>query len=261
MERRRFYPKAFARSGFTLVELLVVVGIISLLISILLPALSKARMASQQSKCMANLRSIGQALVLYANENRDHLPYSSRVNDSGGGVDAELFWINALRKYIGNVDAVRICPADPNGDDRLKAGGSSYVTNSFVFDDVVQLDPFGQPIAGGEGNRRKKFSQYRPSSEWISFMTISDRQEPSQGVVADHTHAELWFDTNTPAEQRWQELLKWIQPDRFTSKQAADRSNGRACYLFMDGHVESLNAADVKRLVDAGVNFTRPASR
>lgn len=61
-------------SAFTLVELLVVIGIIALLISILLPSLNKARMQAQTLACMANLRSIGQAISIYCSNNRGSLP-------------------------------------------------------------------------------------------------------------------------------------------------------------------------------------------
>jgi type II secretory pathway pseudopilin PulG len=62
------------RVGFTLVELLVVVGIIALLIAMLLPSLSRAREQSNRVRCLSNLRSLGQAMYLYANAYRDRLP-------------------------------------------------------------------------------------------------------------------------------------------------------------------------------------------
>jgi len=75
--------KQTRRKGFTLVELLVVIGIIALLISILLPSLNRARETANRVKCGSNMRQIGQAIQLYANENKGNYPRTIYTVGSG----------------------------------------------------------------------------------------------------------------------------------------------------------------------------------
>ncbi len=93
------------RFGFTLVELLVVIGIIAVLISILLPSLNKARQQAQTATCMSNLKQIGIGYVMYAQENHGYM-----TPLTGMGWDAyirlpdnsttQLYWYRALVPYF-----------------------------------------------------------------------------------------------------------------------------------------------------------------
>jgi prepilin-type N-terminal cleavage/methylation domain-containing protein len=100
------------RRGFTLVELLVVIGIIALLISILLPALSKARKAANTTKCLANMHSIGNALQIYVANNNGYIPGSPNTtgrfllstgfsNSNTPGINQIFDWMSPISDAIG----------------------------------------------------------------------------------------------------------------------------------------------------------------
>jgi prepilin-type N-terminal cleavage/methylation domain-containing protein/prepilin-type processing-associated H-X9-DG protein len=70
----RFPRRTSASNAFTLVELLVVIGIIALLISVLLPALNRARESARSVKCLSNLRQLSQATIMFSQENQGYMP-------------------------------------------------------------------------------------------------------------------------------------------------------------------------------------------
>ena len=128
--------RQFDRHGFTLVELLVVISIISLLVSILLPSLSKAKALAQQTVCGSNLRQIGIATRMYADDYEEKMPCYARDGNNGCPKDGEItigelspnHWYNVLSdmpKGIANgVDYLSVntttkqgvlyCPAETN---------------------------------------------------------------------------------------------------------------------------------------------------
>jgi prepilin-type N-terminal cleavage/methylation domain-containing protein/prepilin-type processing-associated H-X9-DG protein len=79
----RSSERSAARHAFTLVELLVVIGIIAVIIAVLLPSLAKARRAANTVACLSNLRSIGQALTIYVSESNGYLPGSGDTSGYG----------------------------------------------------------------------------------------------------------------------------------------------------------------------------------
>lgn len=172
MERRNNKTTS-PRLAFTLVELLVVIGIIALLISILLPALGRARDSANQIKCMSNLRSIGQALIMYTGDNQGCLPWG--LSSSGTTAQNGFLWGNGShgslvhgqnepgtltwRDYLArelyrhastssnqsdtqNVSAygIFVCPASPIAV--VKSAYTSYSTNPRLMPDMGMPDSY-----------------------------------------------------------------------------------------------------------------------
>jgi len=98
-------------SGFTLVELLVVIGIIAVLIGILLPTLARAREKAKRVNCLSNLRTLGQSLFMYANAHKDRLPNGNAAGMYTDYNGANWVMVGFATQYVRE-PRVFWCPSD-----------------------------------------------------------------------------------------------------------------------------------------------------
>jgi len=174
-------------SAFTLVELLVVIGIIAVLIAVLLPALAKARQAGNLVKCQSNLRQIGLAVQIYASRNKDYVPWGQSQavtgvlpNGTAGGSYAERIQ-ETLSRIISRdkIDQSYGMPA-PNpmrptisgvfqDSDTTGQGLRHYSANVRVFGQFALVDPYWTAQGITRDFLPRKMTELRPSAEIVSF--------------------------------------------------------------------------------------------
>jgi prepilin-type N-terminal cleavage/methylation domain-containing protein/prepilin-type processing-associated H-X9-DG protein len=226
-----------AQWAFTLIELLVVIAIIAILAAMLLPALASAKSKSRQAKCASNLHQIGLEMRMYADDHEGWLPETTHGNPTNRS------WVFTMAPYVGKVDAIRICPADPNGPARMTNFGTSYMLNEYVFVDWV--DPLGRLI-----ETFRNLDRLKKSGETILTFTCADRVPAV--IFTDHTHSRNW-------PLGWDVLLNDIAPDRHKyGATAPDHTSGSDNYLYADGHVGVIKASILKKRFDAGEDVARP---
>ncbi|MBT3596174.1 MAG: type II secretion system protein [Verrucomicrobia bacterium] len=238
--KRKVYSKsARIRRAFTLIELLVVMAIIGILAGLLFPALGRASSKSKQIKCASNMKQIGLGMLMYMDDFDGRLPRTGQET-----MNTNEMFIHKIHSYVGNSESIRLCPADPTRMERLRNRGASYILNDFIS--VPVIDPFGRVLAP-----LPKLSQLRQPSATMLLFEVADEYGPT--ISVDHAHSRTWLNSG------WKGVIDDIRPDRHrVGSSNADRTEGYANYLFVDGHVESIHGKEIKRKFDAGINVAHP---
>ena len=238
------------RRAFTLVELLVVIGIIAILMSVLMPALGQAKRKAQATACMADQRQIATAMFMFAQDNKGHLPrpygvgqlssdpnlvkvaaWLQKVAGATGHIDMEDDK-GALWKYIpgqGTREQLLMCPGDTGEALAGHPRNPNYPRNvSYSFNARIQRAESTVPLTG------------------IRLVTVRNAAESImiyEELAPNDTWCIMGFSNDDIPSGR--HGINMTKNARTNPNSKEYYINGRGMHAFFDGHVEPLSPAQL----------------